>query len=240
MTKTTNNTTKATGKSQHDLIVHYLGLRIVTGKIPVNEKLPTDIDLNEKFGISRTVFREAIRVLNSKGLTCSIPRVGTVVRPRNNWHLLDPDILEWLSQETPSKEFFNTFLIIRRMLEPELASLAALNASDENILDIETAYNKMKLAKTNIEFIKPDLEFHFAIAQAANNELLLYMFKVFHSLLKQSLAVTSLRPNLHDLSLPRHYAILAAIKNKDPISAKQASLIQLDDTRVAYELIINS
>lgn len=228
------NPSSQPGKSQHALIVQHLGLQILSGQIPVDEKLPTEAEVYDQFGVSRTVFREAIRVLNAKGLTYSKPRVGTVVRPREDWHLLDPDILYWLSQSMPGKEFFDTLSIVRRVLEPELAFLAASNATEEDIARIELAYEEMQKATTHVEFVKPDLDFHLAIAKAADNELLFHMFKIFSTPLKQSLEVTSLRPNLHALSLPRHHAILTAIKNKDPISAKHASLIQLEDTVEAY------
>jgi DNA-binding FadR family transcriptional regulator len=55
--------------------------------------------------------------------------------------------------------------------------------------------------------------------------------------LQQSIQVTSLRPNLQNHSLPRHKAILTAIENKDPLSARHASLVQLEDTKMAYDLI---
>jgi len=80
-------------KSQHALIVQQLGLKIVSGEIPENAKLPSEAELCEEFQVSRPVFREAIRVLNAKGLTYSRPKIGKVVRPKDEWHLLDLDIL---------------------------------------------------------------------------------------------------------------------------------------------------
>ena len=97
-------------KSQHALIVQQLGLKIVSGEISENEKLPSEVDLCEEYKVSRPVFREAIRVLNAKGLTYSRPKIGTVVRPKEEWHLLDPDVLFWLIQTTPEHEFLKHFL----------------------------------------------------------------------------------------------------------------------------------
>jgi len=224
-------------KSQHALIVQQLGLKIVSGEISENEKLPSEVDLCEEYKVSRPVFREAIRVLNAKGLTYSRPKIGTVVRPKEEWHLLDPDVLFWLIQTTPEHEFFKTLSTVRRVLEPELAYIAASTATDEDIQRIKHAYDGMEKATTVEEFIEPDIQFHLAIAKATHNDLLAYMSKMLVLPLQQSIQVTSLRPNLQGHSLPRHKAILTAIENKDPLSARHASLVQLDDTKMAYNLI---
>ncbi|MDC5499320.1 FadR family transcriptional regulator [Acinetobacter baumannii] len=224
-------------KSQHALIVQQLGLKIVSGEISENEKLPSEVDLCEEYKVSRPVFREAIRVLNAKGLTYSRPKIGTVVRPKEEWHLLDPDVLFWLIQTTPEPEFFKTLSTVRRVLEPELAYIAASTANEEDIERIKQAYEGMEKATTVEEFIEPDIQFHLAIAKATHNDLLAYMSKMLVLPLQQSIQVTSLRPNLQGHSLPRHKAILTAIENKDPLSARHASLVQLDDTKMAYDLI---
>ncbi|MFX5835775.1 FadR family transcriptional regulator [Acinetobacter baumannii] len=224
-------------KSQHALIVQQLGLKIVSGEISENEKLPSEVDLCEEYKVSRPVFREAIRVLNAKGLTYSRPKIGTVVRPKEEWHLLDPDVLFWLIQTTPEHEFFKTLSTVRRVLEPELAYIAASTANEEDIERIKQAYEGMEKATTVEEFIEPDIQFHLAIAKATHNDLLAYMSKMLVLPLQQSIQVTSLRPNLQGHSLPRHKAILIAIENKDPLSARHASLVQLDDTKMAYDLI---
>lgn len=224
-------------KSQHALIVQQLGLKIVSGEISENEKLPSEVDLCEEYKVSRPVFREAIRVLNAKGLTYSRPKIGTVVRPKEEWHLLDPDVLFWLIQTTPEHEFFKTLSTVRRVLEPELAYIAASTANEEDIERIKQAYEGMEKATTVEEFIEPDIQFHLAIAKATHNDLLAYMSKMLLLPLQQSIQVTSLRPNLQGHSLPRHKAILTAIENKDPLSARHASLVQLDDTKMAYDLI---
>ncbi|WP_407476195.1 FadR/GntR family transcriptional regulator [Acinetobacter baumannii] len=224
-------------KSQHALIVQQLGLKIVSGEISENEKLPSEVDLCKEYKVSRPVFREAIRVLNAKGLTYSRPKIGTVVRPKEEWHLLDPDVLFWLIQTTPEHEFFKTLSTVRRVLEPELAYIAASTANEEDIERIKQAYEGMEKATTVEEFIEPDIQFHLAIAKATHNDLLAYMSKMLVLPLQQSIQVTSLRPNLQGHSLPRHKAILTAIENKDPLSARHASLVQLDDTKMAYDLI---
>ena len=224
-------------KSQHALMVQQLGLKIISGEFPENEKLPSSDELCEEFQVSRPVSREAIRVLNSKGLTYSRPKVGTVVRPKDEWHMLDPDVLFWLIESTPENDFFKTLSTVRRVLEPEMAYIAASTATDDDIAQIKKAYDGMEKAVSAEEFMQPDIDFHLAIAKATHNDLLAYMSRMLVLPLQQSIQLTSLRPNLQTHSLPRHKAILTAIENKDPLSARHASLVQLDDTNVAYTLI---
>ncbi|SDF48150.1 FadR/GntR family transcriptional regulator [Phytopseudomonas seleniipraecipitans] len=227
-------------KSMHAQIVQELGVRIVSGRFKPEEKLPLEASLCEEYKVSRPVLREATRVLSAKGLVHSKPRVGTVVRPRNEWHLLDPDVLFWLVQSTPQSQFFNTLAGVRRILEPEIAALAATTATEEDIAAIEDAYLRMERAQTRQELLQPDIDFHRCIAEATHNDLLAYMCNMLSSPLRESINVTNLRPNTQQLSLPRHKAILTAIKNRDALGARHASLVQLDDTRLALDTVMNA
>lgn len=226
-------------KSMHAQIVQELGMHIVSGHFKQEEKLPSEANLCEQYQVSRPVLREATRVLSAKGLVYSKPRVGTVVRPRVEWHLLDPDVLFWLMQSTPHSEFFNTLAGVRRILEPEIAAMAAATATEDDIARIENAYRRMEAASSPKELLQPDLDFHRAIAEATHNDLLAYMCNMLSLPLRESINVTNLRPNTQQLSLPRHKAILTAIKNRDALGARHASLVQLDDTRVALDTVMN-
>ena len=84
-------------KSQHGKIVQELGKDIVGGKLLPGQRLPVDATLGGQYGVSRPVVREAIRVLAAKGLVVSKPRVGSIVRPQSDWHMLDPDVMFWTS-----------------------------------------------------------------------------------------------------------------------------------------------
>ena len=226
-------------KSQHAQIVQDLGMHIVSGRFKPEEKLPLEATLCEEYQVSRSVLREATRVLSAKGLVYSKPRVGAVVRPRLIWHLLDPDVLSWLMQSTPHSEFFNTLAGVRRILEPEIAAMAATTATAEDIATIEKAYRGMETAQTHEQLLQADLDFHRAIADATRNDLLAYMCNMLSLPLRESINITNRRPDIQGLSLPRHKAILTAIQNRDALGARHASLVQLDDTRVALDTVMN-
>jgi len=140
-------------------------------------------------------------------------------------------VLCWLVQTPPPPEFVETLLTVRRVFEPAAAALAARVASDEALAGIAQAYAGMEAARTADEILEPDLAFHRRIAEATNNDLLAYIGNMLSLALRESIKLSSLHPNTHALSLPRHKAILTALLNRDPLAAQQATLVQLKETR---------
>ncbi|MFH7041609.1 FadR/GntR family transcriptional regulator [Paucibacter sp. JuS9] len=231
---------KPEGKSMHGRIVGELGLAIVAGEFQPGDKLPTESVLLERYEISRPVLREAVRVLVAKGLVVSKQRAGALVRPRNEWHLLDPDVLYWLIQAKPQREFVQTLLEVRRIFEPAAAALAASKATEPQLQAIEQAFEGMAAATTTEELLEPDLAFHRRIAEATGNDLLAYIGNMLSLALRESIILSSQLPNTHALSLPRHKAILTALQNRDPLGARQATLVQLEETSDDLSTILAS
>lgn len=227
------------GKSMHGRIVQDLGMDIVSGKIAPGGRLPAESLLCETYGVSRPVLREATRVLVAKGLVVSKPRVGSVVRPRGDWHMLDPDVLYWTLSVMPEGEFFRSLLTVRRIVEPAAAALAATSATPDDLLRIEAAYERMRTAPTAPDLLDPDIEFHRAIMAATHNDMLAYIGNMLSLALSESIRLTSRHPDTHALSLPRHKAILTAIQSRDPLGARQASLVQLESARVDADSILD-
>ena len=114
-------------------------------------------------------------MLVAKGLVRSRQRAGAIVRPRSEWHLLDPDVLYWLIQARPQSEFVETLLTVRRVFEPAAAALAAKAATEAELQGIADAYSRMEAASTADELLEPDLAFHRRIAEATHNDLLAYI-----------------------------------------------------------------
>jgi len=218
-------------KSMHGRIVQELGMRIVSGGIKPGERLPAEPTLCESYGVSRPVLREATRVLVAKGLVVSKPRVGSVVRARDEWHMLDPDVLVWTISHLPEGEFFRSLMTVRQIIEPAAAALAAISATDEDIARIAAAYERMEGAQSAADLLDPDLAFHHAIMTATHNDMLAYIGNMLSLALSESIKLTSRHPNTHALSLPRHKAIFTAIANRDALAARQASVVQLDNAR---------
>ena len=85
----------------HTLIARDLGIAIVTGQHAPGSVIPGEIDIASQRGVSRSVVREALRMLSAKGLVESRPKSGTRVRDRALWNLLDPDLLAWMFEGEP-------------------------------------------------------------------------------------------------------------------------------------------
>src|SRR6476469_8088647 len=126
-------------------VVHEIGVRIVDGELKPGETLPDNGFLDE-LEVSRTVVREAVKVLAAKGLVESRPKVGTRVRPRRDWNLLDPDVLAWQVEAGADASFLDQALELRRMIEPAAARLAADRADESQIAGLYAACEEMLAA----------------------------------------------------------------------------------------------
>src|SRR6476660_9548269 len=177
----------------HGSVVHEIGVRILEGELKPGDTLPDNGSLAEP-EVSRTVVREAIKVLAAKGLVESRPKTGTRVRPRSDWNLLDPDVLAWQLKAGPTREFLEDALELRRMIEPGAARLAAARATDEEIEALEQALAAMREAKDIDAWIEPDVLFHSILVRAARNELLERLSPIVSAMLRTLFMVSSRPP----------------------------------------------
>ena len=227
-------------KSMHPQIVRDLGMRIVAGEFAPGSRLPAEAEQCAGYKVSRSVLREATRVLVAKGLVVSRQRAGGSCGPRSDQHLLDPDVLYWLIQSQPTGTFIEGLMTVRRIFEPAAAALSARVATDEQLRGIAEAYAGMEAARTPAELLEPDLAFHRCIAEATHNDLLAYIGNMLSLALRESIKLSSQLPNTHALSLPRHKAILTALVNRDALAARQATLVQLEETRADISRILDT
>ena len=215
----------------HGAVVHEIGVRIVNGGLKPGDTLPDNGFLDEA-EVSRTVVREAIKVLAAKGLVESRPKVGTRVRPRRDWNLLDPDLLAWQIEAGPDPRFLEQALELRRIIEPAAARLAAERATDEQIAELYEAYEAMAAAGDDLDaFMEPDLRFHRLLLEAGQNELLEHMNEIFTAVLHTIFAYSSSSSRAYPSAARRHRAIVKAIEARDPDAAEQCVLRLIDDTK---------
>ena len=211
--------------------MHEIGVRIVNGGLKPGDTLPDNGFLDEA-EVSRTVVREAIKVLAAKGLVESRPKVGTRVRPRRDWNLLDPDLLAWQIEAGPDPQFLEQALELRRIIEPAAARLAAERATDEQIAGLYGAYEAMAAAGDDLDaFMEPDLRFHRLLLEAGQNELLEHMNEIFTAVLHTIFAYSSSSSRAYPSAARRHRAIVKAIEARDPDAAEQRVLRLIDDTK---------
>lgn len=222
----------AVSTSLHRQIVHGLGRQILTGKLRPGQSVPLPSGLN----VSRTALREALKVLTAKGLVEARPRVGTRVRPRSDWQLFDKDVIAWQRGGRLGAAFLEELTEVREILEPATAALAAARASKDDVAEIERAYDDMVASTSSTTrdgrmrasqlaaFVDADTRFHAGILRASGNELLTQLGQTVFSALVLSFRATTVRPGAARASLPRHRAILVAIKRGRPAEARRAML----------------
>lgn len=207
----------------HGRIVHAIGRRIVSGDIPPGARLP----LAAHVPASRGVVREAVRVLAAKGLVVSRPKTGTRVRPPESWNLLDADVLAWRQAGPGPRAFLGKLTEVRLLIEPGAAELAARRAGPAQIASLRAALRDMRdaldLSPPDHEaYNEADIRFHHAIVQACDNQVLEQMGNVVNTALLVAFDAAIRVPGLARASLPRHQAILDAIRRRQPNRARNA------------------
>jgi GntR family transcriptional regulator, galactonate operon transcriptional repressor len=207
----------------HGRIVHDIGRRIVTGVIRPGELVPAPAGV----AASRGVMREVIKVLAAKGLVASRQRTGTRVRPREEWNLLDPDVLAWRQGGLQGQHLLGRLTEVRLIIEPAAAELAARRAAPEQVREIQAALREMRdaLDRTPPDheaYNDADVRFHRAIVQACDNEVLEQMGAVVTRALLVAFNTAVRVPGLARGSLERHQAILDAIRRRQPRRARAA------------------
>jgi DNA-binding FadR family transcriptional regulator len=214
----------------HGAIVHDIGVRIVRGDLRPGEALPTEEELGGEPGVSRTVLREAIKVLAAKRLVESRPKTGTRVLPRDEWNVIDPDVLAWRLEASPDEQFFTDVSELRGIIEPQAAALAAQRATPTEIEELERSFEAMREALNDrdpVAYLIPDLRFHAIILEACHNELLEEMAKMLRAVFRALFIRTSAT---RAQGLPLHGEILHAIRSRDSDAAERATRALIGDT----------
>ena len=199
-------------------VVDDLGLAIVSGRQQPGSLLPGDSELIERYGVSRTVLREALKTLSAKGLLQAKARIGTRVRPRDSWNLFDPDVLIWHARLGFTPEFLKHLGEMRLALEPEAAALAAQRTTPEQLSAIWSFVDRMGVPEIPPQdFVQADLGLHLAIAEAANNPFFQSISTLIEVALVAMLTVSSPAENKTELaqSVRQHRAIVEAIAAHD-------------------------
>ena len=200
--------------SLSDTVARAIGRRIVSGLYKPGGTLPTAPRIQQEFGVSRTAVREAIRLLSAKGLTTSRPKIGTRIRPRSDWNMLDSDVLRWQVDEKPSEEFIHSLFEMREIIEPAAASRAAERASDEEIATLGIAMDGIQNgARGSPAQIKADIDFHMTILEASKNPMLRSVGAMIESALSLSFSL-GWRTAMAEDAVLQHRAVYEAIRQR--------------------------
>ncbi|WP_420138545.1 FadR/GntR family transcriptional regulator [Sphingomonas sp.] len=197
-----------------------LGRAIVTGAYDA-QTFPTEAQLAVQHGVSRSVTREAVKMLTAKGLLTARPRIGTVVQPTPAWNLFDADVLRWLLERESSVDLLRQFSQLRLAIEPEAAALAARFARDADLRSITAGLERMEAAEQGSDdTLDADIAFHVAILRATQNRFYAQFRDVVATALQTSIRFTN-RIRGRNASLPDHAQVRDAIVAGDAELARR-------------------
>ncbi|MEM7022096.1 MAG: FadR/GntR family transcriptional regulator [Pseudomonadota bacterium] len=202
-------------------IAREIGRRIVARSYGPGDLIEDEGALASRYQVSRSVIRDAVKILVGKGLLEVRRGIGTRVRERVFWGLLDDDVMAWHQSAPPSPDFLRQLMDLRQVIEPKAARWAAERGTPEGHALIEEAQERMEDEKGSIEdFVLADALFHRSILRAANNELLRSMEGVIFSALLGSIRLTNRDPRENEESIPFHRAVTDAILRRDADAAE--------------------
>jgi DNA-binding FadR family transcriptional regulator len=216
----------------NDFLAAALGGEIIAGVYPPGSRLPGEASLLQRFKVSRPTLREAFRVLAAKGLIVSRQKVGTSVRPRSDWNMLDPDFLAWHLRAAFNDDFVNNLFQLRQLIEPQAAWLAA-EAHDPAALErIAAAYADMERSnRATDDVTEADLRFHQAILDATGNPFIGSLGGLIDTALLGSFRLGWRAPaSIRDHRLDQHRSVMEAIGEAKPEQARDRMAALLKDS----------
>ncbi|WP_246849580.1 FadR/GntR family transcriptional regulator [Rubellimicrobium arenae] len=215
-------------RNSHAQVVDGLGAAIIQGRHAEGSVLPRDDDLAQRFGVSRTVLREAMKTLTAKGLLVARSRVGTKVRPRDDWNMFDADVLRWHMEGGTGRAFFDDLSEMRLAIEPFAAGLAATRADADAIAAMRRTLDLMAEAPDRRSFAAADFMLHRQVAKASGNLFMNSVSALIEAALLSSFWLSSPAENpiVQSEVTADHARIVEAIAARD-VPAAEAAMRQV-------------
>ncbi len=213
----------------YEQIVHQIEQRILEGNLKVGDQLPSEKELAEQFGVSRTAVREAVKALREKRLVEIRPGRGTFIlngTPGAMRHSLD-----MIMKFGVGKGDLN-LVEVREILEPGIAALAATRITEEQIQLMKRAVAIMDTALEDADvFVEADLDFHLALAEATQNPLIPILMDSIIDMLREQRKRTALVRGGLERGQFHHKSILEAVIRRDPEASRKAMQFHLQQVR---------
>jgi GntR family transcriptional repressor for pyruvate dehydrogenase complex len=222
----------------HKQIADQIQDLIVARSLRPGDKLPSERELADQLGISRTVVREAIRTLSVRGLVRVKPGCGSYIEA------LTPDAalasIELLLRLRQTPQLLDNLYEIRRMVEIEIAGLAAERATSQDLAALEAALEGMAAARGRPElFTEHDLAFHSALAKATHNDLFSTLLSPIANLWLELILISYHAPGAAQQGIDHHRAILSALRGRNRERARDAMRAHIQDSQGQVEVVRN-
>ncbi len=221
----------------HGTIARDLGIRIVSGAVAPGELLDGEVAASGSLNVSRTAYREALRMLAAKGLVESRPKTGTRVSQRDQWQLLDPDVLSWVFDTEPDARLIGCLFELRKIVEPAAAQFAALRREETHLAVMRQALKDMADHTLATDSGRDaDQRFHAAMLDASGNPFLVTLTSGVGAAVAWTTVFKQRNSPLRRDPLPDHIRVFEAVEAGDGAAAHAAMTDLVDmafqDTRV--------
>ncbi|NFD87221.1 FadR family transcriptional regulator [Clostridium botulinum] len=211
----------------YEHVINQIKEMIKDGTLKGGDKLPSERDLVEKLGVSRASIREALRVLEIVGIVECKQGEGNFIKSSFEDTLLEPLSIMFMLNDCKLKEIFQ----LRKVIEIETASLAAKQITDEEIIEIKKIITDIEISEDENEKVKLDTKFHYAVAKATQNFLIVSILNSVSTLMDSFIkdARKNIISKLHkDVIDKQHEEIWEALKTHNPIAAASSMRKHLD------------
>ncbi|HGG06339.1 MAG TPA: FadR family transcriptional regulator [Aliiroseovarius sp.] len=210
-------------------IIDRLGCDICQDAFDDGGTLPNEADLALRYGVSRTVIREALNVVQSKGLISRKARVGTTINARDSWNILDEQVLTWLGDTIDDTDLLASVIEARRLIEPAAAAKAATRAELSEIAALEDAWRAMAAAGDNrAGFIAADITFHQILLKASHNRVFQQLGTALQAATRFGLRQSGHAARDLDDAIATHGALVEALRLRDAAGASRITEQLLD------------
>jgi DNA-binding FadR family transcriptional regulator len=200
----------------HGQVVDRIGLSLTGDEIRAGDVLRLE-DVQERYGVSRTVAREAVRVLESKRVVTSRPRVGITVLPMAEWNLYDPQVIRWRLASPHREVQLRELAELRAAVEPSAAALAAASDDDEARLALSAHARTMAAAAgegDTAAFVAADSAFHRALLTASGNGMFAQLAEVTEELLIARRELSLMPEQVDTAVVRRHQEVADAVAER--------------------------
>lgn len=218
-------------------IVEDILSQIGSGQLDEGSTVSSEMTLCATYNVTRGVVREAIVSLEAKGFIKVSQGMGTVISPRHQWNILDPI---WVALNVDSS-YFDDLQITREMFEPEIAALAARNATPENLKELQDIFEEQKFclgdehARAQI-----DIAWHAALARATQNPILNQLHNSIANLGIKVRVENAKHPVANEHANYWHEEIMRAVVSRDSELAKAAMRMHMNQVRADLEIALQT
>ncbi|MDE2449968.1 MAG: FadR family transcriptional regulator [Gammaproteobacteria bacterium] len=214
-----------------------LGTAVLRGRFKPGATFSGEIEASKKLRVSRTAYREAIRILIAKGLVESRPKTGTKVSALNSWHLLDPEVLGWAFKNEPDQSLMWGLFELRMVIEPAAAELAAHRRSYAHLAAMQTALETMRRCSMTVDEGRvADRLFHQTLLEATGNAFLTTLSAGISAAIHWTTIYKARTKSIPRDPMPAHERVFEAIRVQNAAEAREGmkDLVQmaLEDTQL--------